>query len=228
MEQQTLSRSGLNTFLSKVFMWMFVGLAVTAATAGMVVNSENLFYLIASNRFLFFGLIIGEFALVMVLSRNAMKFSFGTTIALFMAYAIVNGLTFSVILYAYTSESIMTAFGITAVLFGVMALYGHVTKTDLSPFRSFLIMGVVGIVILSIISIFIQSSSLYYFINLAGVVIFSGLTAYDLQKMKSFYAYSVRQGGQLEGNIAITGALTLYLDFINLFLFLIRLTGRRN
>ena len=174
--------------------------------------------LIFSNRLIFFGLLIGEFALVIVLSKNALKYSYGKTVGLFLFYSFLNGLTLSSILLLYTGQSIATAFMIASVVFGVMALYGYVTKTDLTPFRSFLMVGVIGIIVLTVINIFLGNGTLFYLINLAGVVIFAGLTAYDLQKMKSLYAYSVNNTQVASGNIAVTGALTLYLDFINLFL----------
>ncbi len=227
MEQNTLTVEGLNSFLSKVFMWMFAGLLVTGITAYMVVNSQVILNLIFSNNFTFYGLIIVEIALVIILSRNALKYSYATTIALFMLYSFVNGLTMSAYLLAYTGSTVFTAFFITSAMFAVMAFYGYVTKTDLSPFRTFLFLGVVGIIIASIVNIFLASGALSYIISLVGVVIFAGLTAYDMQKMKSLYAYSVNSGGTLEGNIAVTGALTLYLDFINMFIFVLRLVGRR-
>ena len=228
MKDNTLTLEGLNAFLSKVFMWMFAGLMVTAITSLIVASTPALQYLILSNNFLFFGLIIGEFALVIVLSKNALKYSYAKTVSLFLFYSFLNGLTISIILLQYTGQSISTAFLIASVVFGVMALYGYVTKTDLTPFRSFLVVGVIGIIVLSIVNIFLGNGTLFYLINLAGVVIFAGLTAYDLQKMKSLYAYSINNNHIGSGNIAVTGALTLYLDFINLFLFILRLTGKRN
>ncbi len=227
MEQRTLTIEGLNSFLSKVFMWMFAGLMTTAVTAFAVASSPTLFALIVYNRILFFGLLIGEVLLVINLSRNAMKYSYGRTLGFFLLYSFVNGLTMSIYLFAYTGESVFTAFVITAAMFGVMSLYGYLTKTDLSPFRTFFMVAIVGIIIASVINIFLASGVMSYIISLAGVVIFAGLTAYDMQKMKSLYAYSVKKGGTIEGNLAVTGALTLYLDFINMFIFVLRLLGGR-
>ncbi|WZL80090.1 Bax inhibitor-1/YccA family protein [Vallitaleaceae bacterium 9-2] len=227
MNDNTLTIQGLNAFLSKVFMWMFFGLMLTALTSLTVASSPLLLSLIFSNRLIFFGLLIGEFALVIVLSKNALKYSYGKTVGLFLFYSFLNGLTLSSILLLYTGQSIATAFMIASVVFGVMALYGYVTKTDLTPFRSFLMVGVIGIIVLTVINIFLGNGTLFYLINLAGVVIFAGLTAYDLQKMKSLYAYSVNNTQVASGNIAVTGALTLYLDFINLFLFILRLSGKQ-
>lgn len=226
MEQRALSVEGFNSFLSKVFMWMFIGLMTTALTAFVVASTPALYYLIASNQILFFGLIIAEFGLVITLSRNALKYSYQKTVGLFLVYSFVNGLTLSIYLLAYTGQSVASAFVITAAMFLVMALYGYVAKTDLSGFGTFAMIGIVGIIIATVVNIFLASGTLNYIISLAGVVLFAGLTAYDMQKMKSIYAYSVQSGGTMEGNLAVTGALRLYLDFVNMFLFVLRL-GRK-
>jgi len=226
MEQRALSVEGFNSFLSKVFMWMFIGLLTTAFTAFVVASTPALYNAIVSNQILFFGLIIGEFALVITLSRNALKYSYQKTIGLFLLYSFVNGLTLSIYLLAYSGQSVASAFIITAVMFGMMALYGYVAKTDLSGFGTFAMFGIIGIIIATIVNMFLGSGLISYIINIAGVVLFAGLTAYDMQKMKSIYTYSVQQGGTMEGNLAVTGALRLYLDFVNMFLFVLRL-GRK-
>lgn len=226
MEQRALTIEGFNSFLSKVFMWMFIGLLTTALTAFVVSSTPALYYAIASNQILFFGLIIGEFALVITLSRNALKYSYQKTVGLFLLYSFVNGLTLSIYLLAYSGQSLTSAFLITAAMFGVMALYGYVAKTDLTGFGTFAMFGIIGIVIASVVNMFLANGMLNYIISLIGVVLFAGLTAYDMQKMKSIYAYSEQQGGAVEGNLAVTGALRLYLDFINMFLFVLRL-GRK-
>ena len=182
MKENTLTLQGLNSFLSKIFMWMFFGLMITALTSLVVASSPTLLQLIVSNRLIFFGIIIGEFALVVVISKNALKYTYTKTVSLFLFYSFLNGLTFSVILLQYTGQSIATAFMIASVVFGVMALYGYVTKTDLTPFRSFLIVGVVGIIVLSIVNMFLGNGTLFYLINLAGVVIFAGLTHMTYKK----------------------------------------------
>ncbi|QUI24405.1 Bax inhibitor-1/YccA family protein [Vallitalea pronyensis] len=227
MEDRTLSVQGLNAFLSKVFMWMFLGLLTTAATAYFVAGSDQLLSFVYSNPVIYIGLIVFEFILVVVIGKNALKYTYQKTVSLFLLYSFINGVTLSIIVRLYAGESVSTAFVITAALFGVMALYGTFTKTDLTPFRSFLIIGVVGIIIATVANMFMGSSQMSYYISIAGVVIFAGLTAYDMQKMKQYYAYSVSEGGSKEGNIAVRGALTLYLDFINLFIFVLRLVGRR-
>lgn len=227
MNEKALSVQGFNVFLSKVFMWMFVGLLTTALTAYMVAATPFLLVAIITNKILFFGLIIGEVFLVINLSKNALKYSYQKTVALFLVYAFVNGLTMSIYVIAYTGETVFTAFIITAAMFGVMALYGYVTKTDLSGFGTFFMAAIVGIIIATIVNIFLASGTLSYIISLVGVVIFAGLTAYDMQQMKGLYSYSVQSGGSMEGNIAVTGALRLYLDFINMFIFVLRLIGGR-
>lgn len=226
-QQPSLTVEGFNSFLSKVFFWMFIGLLTTAVTSLFVLSTPSILIPIATNNLLYLGLIFGELALVVVLSRNLMTYKTNTAIALFLLYAVLNGLTLSVILLLYTGAVVTNAFFITAALFGVMALYGYLTKTDLSPFRTFFTLAIVGIILATIANIFIASSGLDYVINLIGVVVFAGLTAYDIQKMKSYYAHGVQQGGAIEGNLAIVGALNLYLDFINMFLFVLRLLGRR-
>jgi FtsH-binding integral membrane protein len=227
MEQKALSVQGFNVFLSKVFMWMFVGLLTTALTAYVVAATPALLMAIISNRILFFALIIGEVFLVMKISKNALDYSYQKTVGLFLLYSFVNGLTMSIYVIAYTGETVFTAFIISAAMFGVMALYGYVSKTDLSGFGTFFMVAIVGIVIASIVNIFLASGTLSYIISLVGVVIFAGLTAYDMQQMKGLYAYSMQTGGSIEGNIAVTGALRLYLDFINMFIFVLRLLGGR-
>jgi len=226
-QEKALSVEGLNSFLSKVFTWMFAGLMTTAVTSYMVASVPGFINAIMGSQILFFGLIIGEIALVIVISKNALKYSYPKTVALFLLYSFVNGLTLSVYVYAYTGQTLFTAFVITAAMFAVMAVYGYLTKTDLTSFGTFFMIAIIGIVIASVVNMFIGSGVLSYIISLVGVVVFAGLTAYDMQKMKSLYAYSVNQGGSLEGNIAVTGALRLYLDFINMFLFVLRLTSRR-
>jgi len=223
----SLTVEGFNSFLSKVFLWMFAGLLTTAASALFVLSTPNLIRALYTNQFLFFGLIIGEFALVAVLSRNALKYNLSTTIGLFLLYSLVNGITLSVVLLPYAGTTITTAFVISASIFAVMALYGYFTKTDLSPFKTFFMVAIGGIIIASLVNIFMGSETISFVVSVIGVVIFAGLTSYDMQKMKSLYAYSVNSGGTMEGNIAVTGALTLYLDFINMFLFVLRLLGRR-
>ena len=179
-----------------------------------------------NNTLLFFGLLIGELILVSVLSRRIMKMQFQVAFGMFLLYAVLNGVTFSIIMIAYAAETIWSTFLITSVTFGIMALYGRFTRTDLTQFRSILFMGLIGVAILSLVNIFLKSSPLGWIISIVGLFVFLGLTAYDTQKLKDYY-YSTDGQIELRKNLGVLGALALYLDFINLFLMLLRLFGRR-
>ncbi len=216
----------LNTYVSKVFGWMFLGLIVTAITAFFTATSETILTVILSNRFTFFGLFIAEFAVVIYLSSRITKMNYSSAIGAFIFYAILNGITFSIILLVYTSSSIALTFMIAATTFGVMSLYGYITKTDLTRFRNMLFMGLIGLIILSVINLFLKSSSIEWAVSIIGLFVFLGLTAYDTQAIKQYY-YSTENNLELRKKIAIMGALRLYLDFINLFLTLLRIFGRR-
>jgi FtsH-binding integral membrane protein len=211
-------------FLAKVFNWMAVGLGVTGIIA-LITAETGLALTIASSP-IFFILIIGELGLVFYLSARIEKIQSGTASMLFYGYAILNGLTLSVIFLAYTRTSIAGTFFITAGMFAAMAVYGTVTKRDLSGFGSFLMMGLVGIIIASIVNFFLNSSSLYWAISFIGVFIFTGLTAYDVQQIKNMGERGIlEQGEEAIKKGSIMGALRLYLDFINLFLMLLRFFG---
>lgn len=211
-------------FLAKVFNWMAIGLGITGIVAWFTASSGLAMRLVASPAF--FVLIIAELGMVFFLSARISKIQATTATSLFLGYAFLNGLTLSMIFLAYTSSSIASTFFITAGMFGAMAVYGLVTKRDLSGWGSFLFMGLVGIIIASIVNIFLKSSSLYWVISLLGVFIFVGLTAYDVQKIKKIGEDGIMaQGEVMVRKGAIMGALTLYLDFINLFLMLLRFFG---
>jgi uncharacterized protein len=214
------ARSSLNAQIARVFGWMFLGLAVTGISSFFALQFN-----IAANMGVFLVLIIAEFGLVFFLSTRVMKMEYGTAAMAFIAYSILNGITLSLIFNIYTHSSIAYAFFISASFFGFMSVYGLMTKTDLTSYGSLLMMGVFGIIIASIVNIFLKSSGLYWLISFIGIAVFLGLTAYDSQKIKNIhfsYAGTVR-----EKNVSIIGALTLYLDFINLFLFVLRILGRR-
>ncbi|MBU0944942.1 MAG: Bax inhibitor-1/YccA family protein [Proteobacteria bacterium] len=211
-------------FLAKVFNWMAVGLGLTGVVAWFTASSGLAMQLVASPAFMI--LILAELGLVFFLSARIDKIQAGTATGLFVGYAVLNGLTLSMIFLAYTQSSIAATFFITAGMFGSMAVYGLVTKRDLSAWGSFLFMGVIGIIIASVVNIFLKSSSLYWAISLIGVFVFVGLTAYDVQKIKTIGEQGIMEQG--EGTVrkgAIMGALALYLDFINLFLMLLRFFG---
>ena len=209
-------------FLAKVFNWMAIGLGLTGVIAWFVASSG----LAVQLQPLFLPLILVELGLVFFLSARVNKIQAGTATGLFIGYAALNGVTMSMIFLIYTSSSIAATFMITAGMFGAMAVYGLVTKRDLSGMGSFLFMGLVGIIIASIVNIFLQSSSLYWAISLIGVFVFVGLTAYDVQKIKNMGEQGIMEQGEAAiKKGAIMGALALYLDFINLFLMLLRFFG---
>lgn len=211
-----------NALIRQVYAWMGAGLTVTACMALVTLTSPAILNAIAGNRLVFYGLMIGELALVFTLSGAINRLSATTATLLFIAYSALNGVTLSVVALVYTANSITSTFVITAGMFGTMSLYGYMTKRDLTSWGSFLFMGLIGVVIASVVNIFVGSSTVSWFISGIGVIVFTGLTGYDTWKIKAMAAQGT------EGRKpAILGALTLYLDFINLFLMLLRFTGNR-
>lgn len=221
------TRTAFPALMSKVYIWMTMALAMTGLTAFYVANNEALLYAIVTNSILFYGLIIAEFALVMVLSARIMKMSFPVAGLLFAAYSIVNGVTLSTIFLAYSMESIANAFFVTAGTFGAMSLFGLFTKRDLSTVGRFLYMMLIGLIIATIVNIFLASSILSWATTFIGVIVFSGLTAYDTQKMKVLLTEFQHTGESNLLKIALLCSLSLYLDFINLFLYMLRIFGDR-
>jgi len=213
--------------MRKVYTWMALALAITGITAYGVASSPNLLNLIFSNQMVFWGMLIGEFALVMILSARLGKLSLTTATMLFILYSVLNGATMSCIFLIYTMASIAKTFFICAGTFGVMALYGLNTKRDLSKMGTFLIMALVGLIIASVVNIFVKSTGFDLIISYLGVLIFVGLTAWDTQKIKNWLA-NADMADEGAHKIALLGALSLYLDFINLFLYLLRIFGRRD
>ena len=212
-------------FLPRTFAWMTLGLVVTAVVALFVVSNEALRNIVIGNRLVFFGAILAELAIVVTLSRIALRVSTATAALLFLVYAALNGVTLSILLMVYTGASVVSVFGISALTFAAMALYGATTKRDLTSLGSLFLMGLIGLIVAMVVNIFLQSSTLYWFISLVGVALFVGLTAYDAQRLRNL-ADEVEGTPEL-GRLAILGALTLYLDFINLFIFLLRVLGQR-
>jgi hypothetical protein len=212
------------SFVGKVYRWMGLGLLLTAISAYFVVNSSFV-YTLAENSFLFFGIIIAELGLVVYLSARIQKMSAEAATASFIIYSILNGITLSLILLVYTGASVASTFMTTALTFGAMSAYGYFTKRDLTSMGSFLQMGLIGLIIASVINMFWANSTMYWIISYVGVLLFVGLTAYDTQKIKKMGA--VVEGVQTTQKMAIMGALMLYLDFINLFLMLLRILGDR-
>ena len=211
-----------NTLIRQVYAWMGAGLALTALLALVTVSSPALLKTVVGNRLLFYGLILGELGLVFVLSGAIERLSATTATLLFLGYSALNGVTLSIIFLVYTADSIASTFVITAGMFGAMSAYGYLTRSDLTSWGSFLFMGLIGVVIASLVNIFLHSDALSWIVSAIGVIVFTGLTAYDTWKIKALAAQGV--GGRKP---AILGALTLYLDFINLFLMLLRFMGDR-
>ncbi len=214
-------------FITKVYGWMGAALVITGLVAMMVASSPTALATILGNNIVFFGLIIFELVLVYFLSARINKMSFSTAMLAFIIYSIVNGLTLSVIFVAFTQTSIATTFYITAATFGVMSVYGYVTKKDLTKFGNIAGMFIIGLVIAMIVNLFLQSPFMYWVISFVGVLLFTGLTAYDTQKIKQLSLIG-EESSETKQKLAIMGALTLYLDFINLFLFLLRIFGSRD
>ena len=214
-----------NLFLRGVYNWMSLGLGLTALVAYMVATSPAIAQAIFGNPLLFWGLVIAEFGLVMAISGAVHRMSAGMATGLFLLYSALNGATLSSVLMVYTASSVFKAFIVCTGMFAMMSVYGATTKKDLTSWGSFLFMGLIGIIIASIVNIFMASTALDFAISGIGVLLFTGLTAFDTQKLKM-----MGESAPIDDTLAIRrgtilGALTLYLDFINLFLFLLRFFG---
>lgn len=216
----------VNNFVRSVYNWMAIGLALTGFMAFYVSNSETMLRLIFGNPFVFFALILGELGLVFFISGRIDRMSAGTATSLFVLYSALNGVTISFIFLAYARASIVSTFFICAGTFIGCSIYGWTTKKDLTSWGGFLTMGLIGIIIASLVNMFIRSSGMSMVISYIGVIVFVGLTAYDTQKLKNM---ALTQPADMDGAVirkgAILGALSLYLDFINLFLMLLRIFG---
>ncbi|ABS46626.1 inhibitor of apoptosis-promoting Bax1 family protein [Yersinia pseudotuberculosis IP 32953] len=219
--------SGIQAYMAQVYGWMTCGLLLTAVVAWYAANTPSIIFALQSNQILFFGLIIAQLGLVFVISGMVNRLSGTAATSLFMLYSALTGLTLSSILIMYTGASIASTFVICAGMFGAMSFYGYTTKRDLSGMGSMLFMGLIGIILASLVNIWLKSPALMWAVTYIGVLVFVGLTAYDTQKLKNL-------GAQLDVNdkdsfrkYSIVGALTLYLDFINLFLMLLRIFGNR-
>jgi FtsH-binding integral membrane protein len=228
---QNFSELGLDeTFsnvLRRVYVWMTLGLLVTAGVAAFV-SVSPLSQVLAGQPLIFFALLIVELGLVVGLSWGINRISPATAMLLFFAYAVLNGLTFSVLFVVYTLGSVATTFLATAALFGAMSIIGYTTKMDLSKLGSFLFMGLIGLIIAMVVNIFWANSALGWIVTFAGILLFLGLTIYDTQRIKRMTAAALQQGDEnVQARMGILGALALYLDFINLFLFILRLGGQR-
>lgn len=226
-EREAIVESTFPALMKKVYVWMTLALVITGMSSWLVANSPALLEAIFTNRLLFFGMIIAELGLVIWLSAGIRKMSLTTATLLFILYSVVNGVTMASIFVIYTMESIATTFFITAGTFGVMSLVGYKTSKDLSGMGRYLIMALIGLIIATIVNIFVGSSMMAMIISYIGVLVFVGLTAYDTQKIKEMFMFADEYNPDVQ-KYAVLGSLTLYLDFINLFLYLLRIFGRRD
>jgi FtsH-binding integral membrane protein len=215
----------LEGFLQRVFAWMFAGLAITAVSALLIGRDDRLLAAITSNTGLLIGIFIAQLVLVVAISAGINRLSVPVATALFILYSALNGVIFAFVFELYTKESIFTTFLIAAGMFGAMATLGYVTKADLSKLRSILFMALIGLILASVVNFWVGGSTLYWITTYAGVVIFCGLTAADMQKLKNLAGAGMTE--EQEQRQSILGALALYLDFINLFLYLLRIFGQR-
>lgn len=218
--------SAMPALMRKVYVWMTLALVITAVAAYGVASSPNLMATIYSSSGIIWGLVIAEFILVMAISAAIHKLSLSTATLLFILYSALNGVTLSSIFVLFDVKTIGTVFLITAGMFGVTALYGYTTKRDLSSMGKILFMALIGLVIATLVNMFLRSAMFDYVLSYIGVIVFTGLTAWDTQQIKRMLQtqYDMSEGAQ---KLALLGALTLYLDFINLFLYLLRIFGNR-
>jgi FtsH-binding integral membrane protein len=214
------SETATATFMARVYRWMAAGLGLTGFFAFLVAGSPGLQRAIFGNQLVFFGLLIAELAMVWSFSRVIRTATFATAAAMFLAYCALSGLTFAIYLLVYTGASVASTFFITGGTFLAMSAYGSLTKKDLSSWGSFLVMGLVGVVLAGVVNLFLRSDAIGFVLACAGVVVFTGLTAWDTQKIRAFAEVG-------DDRLALSGALMLYLDFVNLFISLLRLLGRR-
>ena len=214
-------------FFAQVYGWMAAGLALTGGVALFAAGTPAIMEFVFGTRFVFLGLILAELVIVGFLSARIFQWSRGQAQAAFIGYAALNGLTLSVIFLAYTADSIASTFFTTALMFGVMSAFGYFTKSDLSGWGKLLSMALIGLVIAMVVNMFLHNSTLNLLTSFIGVILFTALAAYDTQKLKQLAFLGVTEGEEMHDKASILGALTLYLDFVNLFLFLLRFFGRR-
>jgi hypothetical protein len=220
------AEAGLRHFMHMVYGWMSLGLFVTGACGAYMASDPKMIVNLVHNSTLFYGIMIAELGLVLVLSAWISKMDISTAKFAFLFYAALTGVSLSVVYLVYTSQSIASTFFLTAGLFGIMSAYGYMTKTDLTTMGNLCFMGLIGIILASVVNIWLHSPAIMWATTYVGILVFTGLTAYDSQKIKAMYDAS-SDGTDVETKSAILGALALYLDFINLFLSLLRATGRR-
>lgn len=227
VKDTNVSKTAQSTLMRSVYTWMTLALAITGLTAMYMAKSLTVINMMMQNSMLFWGVLIAEVVLVMYMSARINRISFTTATLLFIAYSILNGVTLSILFLIYTASSIATTFFVTAGTFGAMALFGYVTKKDLTRIGSLCIMGVIGLIIASVVNMFLHNTMMDMIISYVGVLLFVGLTAYDAQKIKHLLSGDDIEVNESTQKIALLGALTLYLDFINLFIYLLRILGDR-
>ncbi|HNX86670.1 MAG TPA: Bax inhibitor-1/YccA family protein [Bacteroidales bacterium] len=220
------------SFMAQVFGWMSLAMAVTALTAFWFASSESLIRSLVNSETggltgLGWFVTLAPIGFVLLMSFGFQRLSGGILTLLFLAFAVLMGMSLSFILLVYTSASVFKTFAVTTIMFGVMAVTGYTTKTDLTKFGSIMMMGLIGLMVAMLINFFMQSAAMDYIISIIGVLIFTGLTAYDVQRLKKIGSGAGEYGTENVRKLSILGALTLYLDFINLFLFLLRFMGDR-
>lgn len=225
-ERQWEVSAAFPVLMRKVYVWMTLALVITAFTAYGVATSPGIMQAIYTNQILFWGMIIAEFALVIGVSAAINRLSLTTATLMFILYSVINGALMSYVFLAYTASSVATVFFITAGTFGAMAFIGYTTKTDLTSMGKILMMALIGLIIATIVNIFVKSSGLTLILSYVGVLVFVGLTAWDSQKIKQMLLQAP-DAGEGAQKLALLGALTLYLDFINLFIYLLRIFGKR-
>lgn len=226
-QQEMTNSSTFKVLMRKVYLWMTLALIITGITAAGVANSPNILALIYSSQVVMWGIIIAEFGLVIYISARLEKLSLSTATTLFALYSILNGVMLSSIFLLYSTAIISKVFFITAGTFGVTALYGYATKKDLSSLGNILFMALIGLVIATVVNVFMKSAMFDLILSYIGVIIFVGLTAWDSQKIKHMMMVQ-QDADESAQKLALIGALSLYLDFINLFLYLLRIFGRSN
>ena len=227
IDQLEGKRIAVPALIRKVYTWMALALAITGVTAYGVAISPNLINIIFGSKMVFFGLIIAELAMVMILTARLNKLSLASATMMFIGYSVLNGVTLASIFLVYTMSSIASTFFICAATFGVMSAYGAMTKTDLSSLGKLLFMGLIGLIIATLVNVFVGNSMLDLIISYVGVLVFVGLTAWDTQKIKMMLADADYMDESTQ-KLALIGALSLYLDFVNLFLYLLRIFGKRD
>lgn len=231
-ESVSLNNTGvtaINSLLRRVFVLMALGIGLTAVVAWYFAATPSMTALLINEQGLSglgIAVMFAPLAFVLIMSLGFQRLPATTLALLFGLYSLINGVSFSFIFMAYTTASIFKTFAVAALMFGIMAVLGYTTKMDLTRFGSIMVMGLIGIIVASVVNFFLKSAAFDYFISIAGVVIFTGLTAWDVQKIKRL-GDQAGNGGETYNKLAIMGALTLYLDFINLFLFLLRFFGNR-